>query len=226
MFFFSFSRWWGSSRSVSTFTCHNVETLCPQSLTTHDQLAGYFPKTLRTLLQFLGYGEPPLFIRTVVWVVLYERSTTDRIHRIRQVIETAAPRWRNLWCYTSSLGRATPRGRQWWSIFSEKTGSAANREQPNPSTSHTNELIWRSNDALASILFHSGSSYHVLIQEFIIHSKWHSCFPECWLDCSICACMRWWHPYPPYISGANIPSSIPSHQWATWMVWLSATLYI
>jgi hypothetical protein len=26
-------------------------------------------------------------------VVLYERSTTDRVRRIRQVIEAAAPRW-------------------------------------------------------------------------------------------------------------------------------------
>jgi hypothetical protein len=43
-------------------------------------------------------------------------------------------------------------------IFPQKTWSAANREHPNPNTSHTNELIWRSNDALASILFHSGSS--------------------------------------------------------------------
>jgi hypothetical protein len=68
------------------------------------QFAGYFSRTLRTLLLSLGYNEPWLFIGTPrllwgntymwhVWVVLYERSMTDHIHRIHQVIEAAAPRW-------------------------------------------------------------------------------------------------------------------------------------
>jgi hypothetical protein len=78
--------------------------LVPTESHSNGQLAGYFPRTLRTLLQSLGYGEPPLFIgtswllrgTTYLWhvhVVLYERSTIDRVRRIRRVIEAAAPRW-------------------------------------------------------------------------------------------------------------------------------------
>jgi hypothetical protein len=62
------------------------------------QNAGYFPRTLRTVLLALGYGEPPLFIGVLrllhgnsylwrVWVIIYKRPTTDRIHRIRHVVE-------------------------------------------------------------------------------------------------------------------------------------------
>jgi hypothetical protein len=68
------------------------------------QNASYFPRTLRTVLLALGSIEPPLFIETLrllrgnsyllrVRVVIYERSTTDHIHRICQVIEAPAPRW-------------------------------------------------------------------------------------------------------------------------------------
>jgi hypothetical protein len=68
------------------------------------QDAGYFPRTLRTVLLALGYSEPPLFIGTPrllrgnshcwrVCVVIYERPTTDRIRCIRQVVEAHAPRW-------------------------------------------------------------------------------------------------------------------------------------
>jgi hypothetical protein len=68
------------------------------------QYAGYFPRTLRTVLLALGSSEPPLFIRTPrmlrgnlylwhVYVVIYERPTTDRIHRIHQVVEAPTPRW-------------------------------------------------------------------------------------------------------------------------------------
>ncbi len=68
------------------------------------QEAGYFPRTLRTVLLALGSSEPPLFIgilrllrgNSYLWhvrVVIYERSTTDRIRRIRQVVEAPAPRW-------------------------------------------------------------------------------------------------------------------------------------
>jgi hypothetical protein len=67
------------------------------------QNAGYIPMTLRTVLLALGSSEPPLFIRTprllcensYLWrvrVVIYEWSKTDRIHRIRQVVEAPAPR--------------------------------------------------------------------------------------------------------------------------------------
>jgi hypothetical protein len=68
------------------------------------QNAGYIPRTLRTVLQALGSSEPPLFIKTprllrgnsYLWrvrVVIYERPTTDRICRIRQVVEAPALRW-------------------------------------------------------------------------------------------------------------------------------------
>jgi hypothetical protein len=68
------------------------------------QEAGYFLRTLRTVLLALGSSEPPLFIgiprllrgNSYLWhvrVVIYERSTTDRIRCIRQVIEAPAPRW-------------------------------------------------------------------------------------------------------------------------------------
>jgi hypothetical protein len=68
------------------------------------QDAGYFPMTLRTMLLVLGSSEPPLFIGTLrllrgnsyLWrvrVVIYMRPTTDRICRIRQVVEAPAPRW-------------------------------------------------------------------------------------------------------------------------------------
>jgi hypothetical protein len=68
------------------------------------QDAGYFPRTLRTVLLALGSSEPPLFIRTprllrgnsYLWrvcVVIYERPTTDHIRHNRQVVEAPAPRW-------------------------------------------------------------------------------------------------------------------------------------
>jgi hypothetical protein len=68
------------------------------------QEAGYFPRTLWTVLLALGSSEPPLFIGILkllrgnlyLWhvrVVIYERSTTDRIRRICQVVEAPAPRW-------------------------------------------------------------------------------------------------------------------------------------
>jgi hypothetical protein len=68
------------------------------------QEAGYFPRTLWTVLLALGSSEPPLFIgiprllcgNSHLWcmrVVIYERSITDCIRRIRQVVEAPAPRW-------------------------------------------------------------------------------------------------------------------------------------
>jgi hypothetical protein len=68
------------------------------------QNAGYIPRMLRTVLLALGSSEPPLFIGTLrllhgnsylwcVHVVIYEGSTTDRIHCIHQVVEATAPRW-------------------------------------------------------------------------------------------------------------------------------------
>jgi hypothetical protein len=68
------------------------------------QNACYFPRTLQTVLLALGSSKPLLFIGTprllcgnsYLWhvrVVIYERPMTDRIHRIRQVVEALAPRW-------------------------------------------------------------------------------------------------------------------------------------
>jgi hypothetical protein len=56
------------------------------------------------VLLALSSSEPPLFIgiprllrgNSYLWrvhMVIYERSTTDRIRRIRQVVEAPAPRW-------------------------------------------------------------------------------------------------------------------------------------
>jgi hypothetical protein len=68
------------------------------------QNVGYLPRTLRTVLLALGYSEPPLFIgvlrllheNSYLWharVIIYERPTTDRIHRIRRVVEATTLRW-------------------------------------------------------------------------------------------------------------------------------------
>jgi hypothetical protein len=64
----------------------------------------YFLMTLRTVLLALGYSEPPLFIgvlrlihgNSYLWrvrVIIYERPTTDHIHRIRHVVEATTLRW-------------------------------------------------------------------------------------------------------------------------------------
>jgi hypothetical protein len=68
------------------------------------QNVGYFPRTLRTVLLALGYSEPPLFVsvprllggNSYLWhvrVIIYERPTTDHIHRIYHVVEATTPRW-------------------------------------------------------------------------------------------------------------------------------------
>jgi hypothetical protein len=68
------------------------------------QDAGYFLRTLRTVLLALGYSDPPLFIgvprllrdNSYLWrvrVIIYERPTTHRIHPIRRVVEATTPRW-------------------------------------------------------------------------------------------------------------------------------------
>jgi hypothetical protein len=86
------------------FVHHHDITLCLQSLHSDGQRAGYFLRTMRTLLLSLGYGEPPLFITTLrldhgnpylwcVHVVIYKKSTTDHIRRISQVVEAFALRW-------------------------------------------------------------------------------------------------------------------------------------
>jgi hypothetical protein len=68
------------------------------------QRAGYFLRTLRTLLLTLGYNEPPLFIgalrllcrNSYLWhvrVIIYEKPTTEHIHRIYHVVMATTPRW-------------------------------------------------------------------------------------------------------------------------------------
>jgi hypothetical protein len=68
------------------------------------QHAGYFLRTLRTLLLTLWYSEPPLFVgvpgllhgRSYLWHVreiIYERHTIDHIRRIRHMVEATTPRW-------------------------------------------------------------------------------------------------------------------------------------
>jgi hypothetical protein len=68
------------------------------------QHAGYFPRTMRTLLLALGYSEPPLFIgvlrllrrNSYIWrvhVIIYERPMTDHTRRICHVVEPTIPRW-------------------------------------------------------------------------------------------------------------------------------------
>jgi hypothetical protein len=68
------------------------------------QRAHYFPRTLWTLLLVLGHSEPPLFIgvprllhgNSYLWhvhVIIYNRTTTDHIHRIHHVVEATTPRW-------------------------------------------------------------------------------------------------------------------------------------
>jgi hypothetical protein len=67
------------------------------------QNAGYFSRTLWTMLLALGSSKPPLFIRTPrllhgnlyllrVRVVIYKRPMTDLICRFRQVVEAPTPR--------------------------------------------------------------------------------------------------------------------------------------
>jgi hypothetical protein len=68
------------------------------------QNVGYFLRTQQTVLLALGYSEPPLFVgvprllreNSYLWrvrVIIYERPTTDHIHRIRHVVEATTLRW-------------------------------------------------------------------------------------------------------------------------------------
>jgi hypothetical protein len=76
----------------------------PMEYHSDGQRAGYFLRTLRTLLLALGYSDPPCFVSILrllygnlyIWcvcVIIYERPTTDHIHRIRHVVEATTPRW-------------------------------------------------------------------------------------------------------------------------------------
>jgi hypothetical protein len=81
--------------------CRNV---VPMESHSDGQNVGYFLRTLWTMLLALGYSKPPLFIgvlrllrgNSYLWhvrVIIYERPTTDHIHRIRHVVEATTPWW-------------------------------------------------------------------------------------------------------------------------------------
>jgi hypothetical protein len=72
------------------------------------QRASYFLRTLRTLLSSLGFSEPPLLVGTprllygnsYLWhvrMIFYERSMTDHIHRICQVVKATREALAVLW---------------------------------------------------------------------------------------------------------------------------------
>jgi hypothetical protein len=97
------------------------------------QDAGYFPRTLWTVLLALGSSEQPLFIGTprllrgnsYLWhvrVVIYERPTTDRIQRIRQVVEAPAPRW------TFEVGMREAAREAWVVLCHEADGQMAHSQ--------------------------------------------------------------------------------------------------
>jgi hypothetical protein len=108
------------------------------------QYAGYFPRTLRTMLLALGYSEPLLFVgvprllreNSYLWrvqVINYNRPMTDCIRRIRHVVEATTPRWtfeggayirhEKLWrCYNMKR-------RNKWSNRSTATSQAAPKEE-------------------------------------------------------------------------------------------------
>jgi hypothetical protein len=81
--------------------CRNV---VPTESHSDGQNAGYFLRTLRTVLLALGYSEPPLFVdvprllrgNSYLWhvrVIFYERPMTNHIRRIHHVVEATTPRW-------------------------------------------------------------------------------------------------------------------------------------
>jgi hypothetical protein len=89
-------------RHVHMPVCRNV---VPMKSHSDGQNAGYFLRTLRTMLLALGYSDPPLFIsvprllhgNSYLWCVreiIYERPTTDHIRRIHHVVEATTPRWK------------------------------------------------------------------------------------------------------------------------------------
>jgi hypothetical protein len=102
-------------KHIHTPPCRNA---VPTESHSDGQCAGYFLKTLRTLLLALGYSEPPLFFgvlrllyeNSYLWhvhVIIYERPTANHIHHICHVVEASTPRWmfarerlyEKLWCF-------------------------------------------------------------------------------------------------------------------------------
>jgi hypothetical protein len=81
-----------------------LRNIVPTESHSDGQNAGYFSRTLRTMLLALRYSEPPLFVgvlrllhgNSYLWcvsVIIYERPTTDHIRRIHHVVEATTPRW-------------------------------------------------------------------------------------------------------------------------------------
>jgi hypothetical protein len=69
-----------------------------------DLHAGYFLRTLQTLLLALGYSKLPLFVGVPrllhrnsyllrVHVIIYKSPMTNHIRHIRHVVEATTPRW-------------------------------------------------------------------------------------------------------------------------------------
>jgi hypothetical protein len=88
-------------KHVHVQSCRNV---VPTDSHSDGQNAGYFSRTLRTVLLALGYSETPLFIgvlrllcgNSYLWhvrVIIYERPTTNHIRHIRHVVEAITPSW-------------------------------------------------------------------------------------------------------------------------------------
>jgi hypothetical protein len=87
---------------------HVCAPLCRNAMPTEShsdgQRAGYFLRTLRTLLLALGYSGPPLIVgilrllygNSYLWcvhVIIYERPMTDHIHHMHHVVEASTSRW-------------------------------------------------------------------------------------------------------------------------------------
>jgi hypothetical protein len=102
LLFFKMARMKLTARKhVRASLCRNA---VPMESHSDGQRAGYFLRTLRTLLLALGYSEPPLFVGVLrmfhgnsylcrVRVIIYNKPMTDHIHRIHHMVEASTPRW-------------------------------------------------------------------------------------------------------------------------------------
>jgi hypothetical protein len=81
-----------------------LRNVMPMESHNDGQNAGYVPWTLQIVLLALGCSKPPLFVGVPrllhgnsylsrVHVIIYERPTTDHIHRIRHVDGATTLRW-------------------------------------------------------------------------------------------------------------------------------------
>jgi hypothetical protein len=97
------------------------------------QNAGYFSRTLRTVLLSLGYSEPPLFVNVPgllhgnsyhwhVCVIIYERPTVDQIRHI---------------CQWSRLPHQGGHSREAWERLQEKLWFCYDMKQRNKWSNHS-----------------------------------------------------------------------------------------